>query len=193
VLWAVVPLAAAGSLDAVFTAVQAAGAGAGLGAWAAGASVLLAAIAAVLAAIAGAVERDDVDLTEMAMRRLVLVPSLVALVLGAGAFSLPVLTAPGYSAPGVFTDFGTTSWGLVLALAAVVGATALAPMCRPGQAAALLCGAALLVGVRALEFPLTAERLPGTAAGLGLWFGLGCVVVLLGTALAARTTAEPTN
>lgn len=193
VLWAVVPLAAAGSLDAVFTAVQAAGAGAGLGAWAAGASVLLAAIAAVLAAIAGAVERDDVDLTEMAMRRLVLVPSLVALVLGAGAFSLPVLTAPGYSAPGVFTDFGTTSWGLVLALAAVVGATALAPMCRPGQAAALLCGAALLVGVRALEFPLTAERLPGTSPGLGLWFGLGCVVVLLGTALAARTTAEPTN
>ncbi|MEB3368864.1 hypothetical protein [Saccharopolyspora mangrovi] len=192
VLWAVVPLAAAGSLDAVFTAVQA-GAGAALGAWAAGLSVLLAAVAAVLAAIAGAVERDDVDLTEMAMRRLVLVPSLVALVLGAGAFSLPVLTAPDYSAPGVFTDFGTTSWGLVLALAAVVGATVLAPMCRPAQAAALLCGAALLVAVRALEFPLTAGRLPGAAAGLGLWFAVGAAVVLLGTALAARATAEPTN
>ncbi|WP_175547925.1 hypothetical protein [Saccharopolyspora flava] len=191
VLWAVVPLAAAGSLDAVFTAVQVAGAGAGLGAWAAGLSVLLAAVAAVLAALAGAVERDDVDLTEMAMRRLVLVPSLVALVLGAGAFSLPVLTAPDYSAPGVFTDFGTTSWGLVLALAAVVGATVLAPMCRPGPAAALLCGAALLVAVRALEFPLTAGRLPGAAPGLGLWCAIGCAVVLLGTALAARTTAEP--
>ncbi|WP_199740600.1 hypothetical protein [Saccharopolyspora rhizosphaerae] len=188
VLWAVVPLAAAGSLDAVFTAAQA-GAEAGLGAWAAGLSVLLAAVAAVLAAIAGAVERDDVDLTEMAMRRLVLVPSLVALVLGAGAFSLPVLTAPGYSAPGVFTDFGTTSWGLVFALAAVVGATVLAPMCRPGQAAALLCGGALLVAVRALEFPLTAGRLPGAEPGLGLWCALGCVVVLLGTALAARRSA----
>ena len=192
VLWAAVPLAAAGSLDAVFTAVQAAGAAAGLGAWAAGASVLFAAVAAVLAAIAGAVERDDVDLTEMAMRRSVLAPSLVALVLGAGAFSLPVLTAPGYSAPGVFTDFGTTSWGLVLALAAVVGATVLAPMCRPGQAAALLFGAALLVGVRVLEHPLTAERLPGSAPGLGLWLGLGCVVVLLGTAFAARATAGRT-
>ncbi|MDI2028919.1 hypothetical protein QFW96_09870 [Saccharopolyspora sp. TS4A08] len=193
VLWAVVPLAAAGSLDAVFTAVQAAGAGAGLGAWAAGLSVLLAAVSAVLAALAGAVERDDVDLTEMAMRRLVLIPSLVALVLGAGAFSLPVLTAPDYSAPGVFTDFGTTSWGLVLALAAVVGATALAPMCRPGPAAALLFGAALLVAVRALEFPLTAGRLTGAAPGLGLWCAIGCAVVLLGTALAARTTAEPSN
>ncbi|MEU6268812.1 hypothetical protein [Saccharopolyspora shandongensis] len=185
VVWVVIPFAAAGVLDAVFTAVQAADASAGIGAWAAGIAVLFAASAAIIAAIAGAVERDDVDLTEMAMHRMVLVPSLVALLLGAGAFSFPVLTAPDYTAPGVFTDFGTTSWGLVMALAAVVGAAVLASMCRPPRAAALLCAAALVVAVRVLEFPLTAERLPGSEPGLGLWFGAACVVVLLGTSIAA--------
>ncbi|MCI2419402.1 hypothetical protein MOQ72_18325 [Saccharopolyspora sp. K220] len=185
VVWAVIPFAAAGVLDAVFTAVQAADAHAGFGAWAAGIAVLFAGFAAATAAIAGAVERDDVDLTEIAMHRLVLFPSLVALLLGAGAFSVPVVTAPDYTAPGVFTAFGTTSWGLVIALVAVVGAAVVAPMCRPARAAALLCGAALVVAVRVLEFPLTAERLPDSTPGLGLWFGVACVVVLLGTALAA--------
>jgi hypothetical protein len=185
VVWVVIPFAAAGVLDAVFTAVQAADAHAGLGAWTAGSAVLVAALAAIIAAIAGAVERDDVDLTEIAMHRLVLFPSLVALLLGAGAFSVPVVTAPDYTAPGVFTAFGTTSWGLVVALAAVVGAAVLAPMCRPARAAALLCGAALVVAVRVLEYPLTAERLPESTPGLGLWFGAACVLVLLGTALAA--------
>ncbi|MBB5154866.1 hypothetical protein [Saccharopolyspora phatthalungensis] len=185
VVWVVVPFASAGVLDAVFTAVQATDAHVGIGAWAAGIAVLFAGLAATIAAIAGAVERDDVDLTEMSMHRLVLFPSLVALLLGAGAFSLPVVTAPDYTAPGVFAAFETTSWGLVIALAAVVGAAVLAPMCRPARAAALLCGAALVVAVRALEYPLTAERLPDSAPGLGLWFGVACVLVLLGSALAA--------
>lgn len=190
VVWVVIPFAAAGVLDAVFTAVQAADAQAGIGAWAAGIAVLFAALAAVVAGIAGAVERDEVDLTEMAMHRLVLFPSLVALLLAAGAFSFPVVTAPDYAAPGVFTDFGTTSWGLVVALAAVVGAAVLAPMCRPTRAAALLIGAALVVVVRVLEFPLTAERFPRSAPGPGLWFGAACAVVLFVTALAAARVPQ---
>ncbi|NYI82655.1 hypothetical protein [Saccharopolyspora hordei] len=188
VVWVVVPLAATGVLDAVFTAVQAAGAQARLGAWAAGVAVLFAVAAAIVAAVAGAVERDEVDLTEIAMRKPVLVPALASLVLGAAAFSLPVVTAPDYTAPGVFTEFGTTSWGLLTALAGVVAAAVLAPMCRPPRAAALLCGAAAVVGVRVLEYPLTAERLPGTTPGTGLWFGVAGVVVLLVSAIAAGRT-----
>ncbi|GAA0525550.1 hypothetical protein GCM10011581_14380 [Saccharopolyspora subtropica] len=192
VVWVVVPLAAAGVLDAVFTAMQAAEAEADYGSWAAGAAVLFAALAAAIAAVAGGVERDDVDLTEMAMHRLVLFPSLVALPLGAGAFSVPVVTASDYTAPGVFTAFSTASWGLVIALAAVVGAAVLAPMCRPQRAAALLCGAALVVSVRVLEYPLTAGRFPDANPGPGLWFGLACTAVLLGTALAAaRSRRDP--
>lgn len=188
VVWVLVPLAATSVLDAVFTAVQAAGADAGIGAWSAGVAVLLAAAAAIVAAVAGAVERDEVDLTEIAMRRPVLIPALVSLVLGAVAFSLPVVTAPDYSAPGVFTEFGTTSWGLLIALASVVAAAVLAPMCRPPRAAALLCGAAVVVAVRVLEYPLTAERLPGSAPGTGLWFGVAGVLVLLVSAVAASRT-----
>ncbi|WP_263249659.1 hypothetical protein [Saccharopolyspora rosea] len=188
VVCAVVPFAAAGVLDAVFTALQVTGAQAGIGAWAAGFAVLFAVFAAVTAALAGGVERDDVDLTEIAMSRRVLVPALLALVLGAGAFAFPVVTGPGYTPPGVFASFGTTSWGLVIALLAVVGAAVLAPMCRPPRAVALLCGAALVVAVRVLEFPLTAGRIDGSAPGIGVWLGAAGIVALLGTAaLAGRT------
>ncbi|WP_143121687.1 hypothetical protein [Saccharopolyspora antimicrobica] len=191
VVWVLIPLAATSVLDAVFTAVQAAGADAEIGAWSAGVAVLFAAAAAIVAAVAGAVERDEVDLTEIAMRRPVLIPALVSLVLGAAAFSLPVVTAPDYAAPGVFAEFGTTSWGLLIALAAVVAAAVLAPMCRPPRAAALLCGAAVVVAVRVLEYPLTAERLPGSEPGTGLWFGIAGVLALLVSAAAAiRTKAS---
>ena len=176
---AVVPLSAAAAIDTVLTAAQVTGARAGIGAWAGGAAIALAALAAVSAGLAGGVERDDVDLTEVTMRRAVAVPGLIAALLALGAFSFPVITAPGYLPPGVFTKFTTTSWGLVMALVAVVAAAVLAPMCRPVRSSALLCGAALVVLVRVLEMPLTAGRAPGSAPGLGLWFGVGCLVTLL--------------
>ncbi|MER7082616.1 hypothetical protein ABT308_31025, partial [Saccharopolyspora kobensis] len=70
-------------------------------------------------------------------------------------------------------------------------AAVLAPMCRPPRAAALLCGAALVVAVRVLEYPLTAERLPGSEPGTGLWFGIAGVLALLVSAAAAiRTKAS---
>ncbi|WP_433870206.1 hypothetical protein [Saccharopolyspora sp. CA-218241] len=189
-VWAVVPMAAAGALGSVFAGLQV-GARAGAGAWAVGLAVVPAAAAVVVAAVAGAVERDDVDLTEIAMRRAVLVPVLVALVPAAGAFAFPVLTAPGYAPPGIFTDFDTASWGLVVGLVAVVGAAVLAPMCRPPRAAALLAGAALVVAVRVAELPITAGRVDGSTPGVGTWCGLGAIVVLLVAAAVAGRRPEP--
>lgn len=196
VVCAALLLAAAATLDTVLTAVQAAGARAGVGAWAAGIAVLTAVAAALVAAVAGGVERDDVDLTELPQRRAgAEVPvlrglSVPAALLAFGTFGLPVVVAPGYTPPGVFTDFSTTSWGLVAALVSVVLAVALAPFCRSERAAALLGGAALVVLVRVLELPLTAGRAASSEAGVGLWFGLVCLAVLVGTAaLAARRSA----
>lgn len=185
VAWSAVPLAGAATLDTVLTAEQAVGARVGIGTWLTVAAMVLAGIAAVAAAVAGAVERDDVDLTELSARRAVLGPAVLAGVLAVGAFSLPVVTAPDYTAPGVFTDFGITSWGLLAALVSVLVAVVLAPVCRGSRAAALLCGAAAVVGVRALELPLTGDRAAGAAPGLGLWFCLACLVTLLATALVA--------
>lgn len=191
VAWTAVPLAAAATLDAVLTAIQAAGASAGSGAWAAGAAILLAVLAGAGAAIAGGVERDDVDLSDVAVRRPLAAPAAVAGLLAIGAFALPVVTAPGYVPPGVFTEFSTTSWGLLTGLAAVLGAAVLAPLCRPERAAALLAGAAVVVLVRVAELPLTVGRAEGAGPGTGTWLGLACTAVLLVTsALAARQVGE---
>ena len=185
---AVVPLASAAALDTVFTALSAAGARAGAGAWAAGGALVLAGVTAVLAALAGGVERDDVDVTEVEVRRSAMVPVVPAALLAIATFVFPVVTAPDYTPPGVFTDFGTTSWGLVAALTAVLAALALATVSRPARSAALLCGAALVVLVHVLELPLTAGRAAGSAPGLGLWCGVACLAVLLvGVAVTARS------
>ncbi|MBA8822725.1 hypothetical protein FHX42_000054 [Saccharopolyspora lacisalsi] len=180
--WVLVPLASAPTLETVLATTQATGAEVGFGAWASGLAVLPAALAGSVAAVAGGVERDEVDLTERSARRDLIVPAVLAALLALGAFSLPVMRAPGYTPPGVFTDFSTTSWGLVAALAAVLGAVGLAPVCRPRRVVALLSGAAAVVLLRVLELPLTAGRVADPVPGTGLWFGLGCVV-LLGAAI----------
>lgn len=179
IAWVVVPLAATAALDTVFAAAQGAGANAGAGAWEEGFAAALATLAGVAAALAGAVERDDVDLTEVVVRRGSAVPSLVVFPLAVAGFATPVLAAPGFTAPGLFAEFQVTSWGLVLGLAAVIAAIVLAPLCRPERAAALLCGAALTVLMRVLELPLTAARAAGSGPGMGLWWSLGCLVALV--------------
>ena len=177
--WAVLPLTVAATLDSVFTTLALTDASAGIGAWASGAALAVGGAAAIVAAVAGAVERDDVDRTEVTWRRAVIVPCALAGVLAVAAFSFPAVTAPGYQPPGLFTGFSTTSWGLVVALVAVVGACVIAPAARAARSATLLCGAAAVVLVRVLELPLTAGRVAGSGPGLGLWFGLGCLVVLV--------------
>lgn len=196
IAWVGVVLAGSALLDTVYTATQAArlsviqlaGPQLGPGPWVAGLAMLLAALAAVAAAAGGAVERDDVDLTEITARRGIAVPALVGALLGVGAFALPVVTAPGYTPPGLISEFGTASWGLVLGLLAVLAAGALAPLCRPSRGAALLGGAGLVLLQRALELPLTVGRIEGSTAGLGLWAALAGLLVMLSTAtLTARS------
>lgn len=179
VAWAALPLATAGVLDSVFTSLQVPGTFALPGTWLASAGALLGALAAVVAAVAGAIERDDVDLTERTWRPLGLAPAALVVLLALGAFSLPAVTAPEYVEPGLFRGFSTASWGEVIALAAVVGAAVLVPRSRPARAAGLLAGAALVLLVRALEFPLTQGRVPGSAPGPAVWCSAGGIVVAL--------------
>ncbi|MCA1190170.1 MULTISPECIES: hypothetical protein [unclassified Saccharopolyspora] len=203
--WAALPLAGAAALDSVLTSTQVAGADAAPGAWASGAAMVFALLAAITAALAGGVEREevdlaepdwqpergaDVDLAERSWRPVVAVPAALAALLGLAAVLLPVLSAPDYTAPGVFTRFGTASWGLIGAGVAVLVATVLAVRSRPARAAALLVGAALVMVVRALEFPLTAGRAADATPGPGLWCAVAAAVVLLITALLAGRSAE---
>lgn len=186
VAWAGLPLATAGVLDSVFTSLQMPGTFALSGTWLASAGALVGALAAVIAAVTGAVERDDVDLTERSWWPLGLAPAALVVLLALGAFSLPAVTAPDYVEPGLFTGFSTASWGEVIALVAIAGAAVLVPRSRPSRAAGLLVGAALVLLVRALEFPLTQERVPGSAPGPALWCAAGgAAVALLGAVVLA--------
>jgi hypothetical protein len=190
VAWAAVLLAGFGALDTALTASQIQGVTVGIGAWATGLAMLAAVAAACCAGLAGGVERDDVDLTELSREPTVLVPAVVAAVLAVGAFGLPVLQADGFTPPGLWSDFRFASWGLVCCLIAVVAAALLAPVCRPQRAAGLLLGAAGVVLVRALSLPLNHSITPGAGAGLGMLFALACLVVLLVAAVMAGLLAR---
>jgi hypothetical protein len=182
VAWVVVPLPAAAVLDTVLTAAEIADVGPGPGAWATLFAVPVAAVAGGCCALAGAVERDDVDVYALAARPadrpLLLAVGLVA-ALAVPAFALPVATGPGYRAGAIDPASGLTAWGLVTGLVAVVLAAAVAPRCRPVRGAALLVGAGLVVAVRLAELPLVAARLDGMAAAPGTWASLACLVVLV--------------
>jgi MFS family permease len=190
VAWAAVLLAGFGAVDTALTATQIPGVTVGIGAWATGLAMLAALAAACCAGLAGGVERDDVDLTELPRQPTVLVPAVVAAVLAVGAFGFPVLQADNFTPPGLWSDFRFASWGLVFCLIAVIAAALLAPVCRPQRAAGLLLGAAGVVGVRVLSLPLNHSIVPGAGAGLGMLFALGCLVVLLIAATMAGLLAR---
>ncbi|MEO6091177.1 MAG: hypothetical protein ABIQ18_49560, partial [Umezawaea sp.] len=182
---ATLPLAAGAALDAVFAATQIGSVKPGGGVWFTVLAVVVAIAAAVTAALAGALEREEVEQVKsqapMPLVAVVLIGGLLAL----GAFALPVLRAPDFTPVGVL-DFRVGSWGLLAGLLAVVAAAGLALVARPSRAASLLLGAALVMAVRALEYPLTSARVAQAAPGPGLWLAVGAVVALLvGTALSA--------
>jgi hypothetical protein len=141
--------------------------------------MLAAVAAACCAALAGSVERDDVDLTELTWRPKILAPAAAAALLAIGAFGLPVLQANGFTPPGLWSDFRFASWGLVFSLVGVLAAALLAPVCRPPRAAALLLGAAGVVVVRLLSLPLNHTITPGTTAGPGMLVAAACLLALL--------------
>ncbi|TWP44888.1 hypothetical protein FKR81_40515 [Lentzea tibetensis] len=184
---AALPLTAAAALDTVLAATQIAVVQPGPGIWAMAGGLVLAAVAGVCGAVAGAVERED---TEPEPRGETPVPVLAtafgAGLLAVGAFALPAVKAADLVAPGLFTNFQVASWGLLIGLLAVLAAVALAVNSRPPRAAALLSGAAVVVVVRLLELPLTGARAADASAGPGTWLAAATVVVLLiGAALRA--------
>ncbi|MPZ84758.1 MAG: hypothetical protein GEV28_31995 [Actinophytocola sp.] len=194
-----VVLAGSATLDAAFT-----GSGIsdsihiGAGAWFAAAAVVIAAAAAVSAAVAGGAERDDVDLTERTVHMSVAAPVAAAILFSVGAFGFPMVTSPDFVAPGIWSEFRLTSWGLVIAMLVVIAAGVISTMARPARAAALLLGAAAVVGIHALELPLTGGRTTDAEAGSGTWLAMACCLAFLvaaGVALAgpapAMTEPEP--
>ncbi|MFC3450035.1 hypothetical protein [Amycolatopsis speibonae] len=169
-------------------------------------ALALAAMAGLAAVITGVVERDvaadsddAADVTDTAeldgsrANGTVLTPVVAAAVLAIAAFGTPVFTAPGYTAPGLWSDFGAASWGLLGALAVVLGLYALVPRSRPVAAVAGLAGAALVLGLRAAELPLVGSEYEGSSAGIGFWLALGAAVVSLvaaGVAVAGSRRPE---
>ncbi|WP_143261577.1 hypothetical protein [Allokutzneria sp. NRRL B-24872] len=192
VAWAGVVLAAAVALDVVVGAVGVAGVEVASGTWALIAAVVLALGAGAAAGLAGGVERDEVDLSEPIRNDALFAPVGLAVALSAAAFVVPVLSAPDFIAPGLLSPLRISSWGVLVAMLTAVAASALSLFCRPRRAAGLLFGAAIVVGLRAAELPLTAQRVEGAAAASGMWFALGGFAVLLiaaGIALSRKEKA----
>ncbi|HEY3604355.1 MAG TPA: hypothetical protein VGL04_06760, partial [Sporichthyaceae bacterium] len=181
VAWVVGPLATLAILDPVVTAIDLPGVEFGLGAWAAVGALCVACAAGLVAALAGGVERDDVDLSELAEQgtdRPVLLSAVVAVLLAIPAFALPVAEVPGHRLLGM-TGGGESGWGLLVGLLAVLLATLAAARCRPSRGAALLAGAGLVVIVRLAELPLVAAPFGGAELALGTWCSLACLMVLV--------------
>jgi hypothetical protein len=189
VCWAGVALAATAVLTTAITASELGfGLGPGPGAPWVAVSVLLAAATACCSVVAGMVERDDGDdPVDHISGPALFVPLVAGGVLAIGAFGAPSIVSPGYSEPALWSDFGTPSWGLLIALLTVLGASLLALRSRPPRAAALLVGAAGVAVVRLLALPLAIGEIPGAHAGLGWWLTLGCVVALVVAAMTAVT------
>ncbi|OZM74959.1 hypothetical protein CFN78_01795 [Amycolatopsis antarctica] len=157
---------------------------------------MIAAIAtAACAVVAGMVERDDSDSKAEAVPAgagSLLSPLVAAGILAVAGLTLPAIAAPDYLAPGLWSGFGTPSWGLAIVLVTVLGAAVLAPRSRPARAVALLGGAAAVLGLRAAELPLGAAGtdggIPGATAAPGTWlalagaaaFAVAAVVVAVG-------------
>jgi hypothetical protein len=159
----------------------------GAAAWFVVAALVLAGAAAVVAVVAGGAERDDVDLSRRVFHTRYAVPAGGAALFAIGAFASPMITAPGFTAPGIWTEFRLTSWGLLIGLVVVVAAAVIAALARPARAAALLLGAAIVVGVHLLEYPMTSDRAADAQVGSGTWLSLACLVALVVAALAAAT------
>ncbi|MBK1789373.1 hypothetical protein [Prauserella cavernicola] len=197
VAWAGVLIAGTAVLDTAITATGIPGAletGPGvLWTWLA---MFGAAVTACCSMVAGVVEREDDETfggdggdSELAGMNM-LTPLAAAAVLAVAAFGTPVIVAPDYAAAGLWSDFGTPSWGLLAGALTVLGAVALAPRSRPVPAAALLGGAACLLGVHAATLPLSSGDIDGAGAGIGVWFALAGIVALViaaGIALSGRS------
>ena len=191
-----VPLVGLAALDTAFTAttvgsiipgfpVATPDTRVGAAVWFIVAALILTVVAAVVAAVAGG-ERDD-DEGKRTLHTRYGIPAGGAVLFALGAFISPMIQAAGFTPAGIFTEFRLASWGLLIALLVVLGAAVLAAFSRPVPAAALLVGAAVVVGVHLLEYPMTSGRVADAHAGSGTWLSLACLVALVVAAVAAMT------
>ncbi|MTD56302.1 hypothetical protein [Amycolatopsis pithecellobii] len=189
VAWAGVPLAATAVLTIAITATELrAGLSPGQGVLWTSVAVATAVATACCSVVAGMVERDDgEDAGDTVPGPNMITPLVAGGILAIGGFGTPSIVAPDYVEPALWQNFGTPSWGLLLALLTVLGACFLAPRSRPARATALLAGATCLAALRVLALPLTGDRIHDAHAGVGWWLALGCVVALaIATVLAPR-------
>jgi hypothetical protein len=175
-----IALAVASGFDTVLSAtgVITSKATPGPGVWFGALALLLVLVAVIVATLAGALEREDVDLSELEGRPVLGWLALGVALLAIGAFGFPTVTGPDYESAGLWT-FRIASTGSVVALVAVIVAAALAVRSRPARGAALLFGAAGVAVVRALEFVVAGGRVAGSSPALGTWLAIGCAVVLV--------------
>jgi hypothetical protein len=194
VAWAGVALAGAAVLGTALAATSPTGGySAGAGVFWTIAAMILATVTAGCSVILGVVEREESEDTGPDGPRpsgAVLTPLAAGAVLALVAFGTPTFTAPEYVAPGLWSDFGTPSWGLLGAVLTVLGAAALALRSRPGQAAALLFGAVLVLAVRAAELPVLGGQVQGSQTGIGFWLTLAGMVAFVLAAVLAATGAR---
>ncbi|WP_116041319.1 hypothetical protein [Amycolatopsis palatopharyngis] len=193
VVWAGVLLAGAAVLD---VAVAATGLGAtytaGQGVVWTVTAMIGATVTACCSLVAGMVEREDSEEAEGLsggqvphIAPTVITPLVATVVLAVATFGTPVIAAPDFVPAGLWSEFGTPSWGLLAATLTVLGASALVPRSRPARAAALLVGVACLLILRAAELPLTASDIDGARAGTGLWLAIAAALAALLTAALA--------
>ncbi|MFI6097497.1 hypothetical protein ACIA8G_18190 [Lentzea sp. NPDC051213] len=174
-------LAAAVAAQPVLAANQLGIAQPGAGFWLMVIEFPLGLLALICAGLAGAVEREN---TEIGKRQEVPVAELGAVLLAGlfavGAFALPNLRGDNYTAPTLVPDGDTAvSAALLSSLVVLIIGLAVALRSRPARGAALLAGGVLLLGVRALELPLTGDKVVGAVAAPGTWLALASCAALL--------------
>ncbi|MFJ8964981.1 hypothetical protein ACIRG5_36905 [Lentzea sp. NPDC102401] len=173
--------AAAGATEPVLAASQLGVAQPGAGFWLMTVEIPLGLLALACAGLAGAIERENAGETK---KEQVPVTELGAVLLAglfaAGAFALPTLRGDRYTSPTLVPDNDpTVSAVLLISLIVLIMSLVLALRSKPARGAATLVGIALLLGVRALELPLTGGRVEGAVAAPGTWLALASIAALL--------------
>ncbi len=173
--------AAAGATQPVLAASQAGIAQPGAGFWLMILVAPFGILALICAGLAGAVEREN---TVPAKREQLPMTELGAVLLGGifavGAFALPNVRGDNYTAPTLVPDNDlVVSVALLSSLLWLIIGFVVAFRSRPARGAAVLAGAVLLVGMRALELPLTGAKVEGAVAAPGTWLALASCAALL--------------
>lgn len=173
--------AAAGATQPVLAASQAGIAQPGAGFWLMILVAPFGVLALICAGLAGAVERENIV---PAKREQLPMTELGAVLLGGifavGAFALPNMSGDNYTAPTLVPDnTPVVSAALLSSLLWLIIGFVVAFRSRPARGAAVLAGAVLLVGMRALELPLTGAKVEGAVAAPGTWLALASCAALL--------------